>query len=118
MASKTTRRVGNKMSLEEAQERKIQKDAAIAQANKPPTRVSGKKGQKEASKKSEHEQFWDDFATEASHHAAKSERAAKIIRDTVITTKPADRTKPKHVEYQRTTVQKSKVPIKGAKSTK
>ena len=102
------------MTLEEAQERKARQD----EARKPPTRVSCKKSQQEASKKSEHEQFWDDFATEASHHAAKSERAAKIIRDTVITTKPADRTKPKHVEYQRTTVQKSKAPIKGAKSTK
>ena len=105
------------MTLEEAKERKATQDAAIAQANKPAVRVRSKKSQEEASK-SEHERFWDDFATEATHHAAKSEKAAKIIRDTVITTKPADRTKPKHVEYQRTTVQKSKVPIKGAKSTK
>ena len=102
------------MSLEEAKERKATQDAA---AGKPAVRVYGKKSQKEASK-SEHEKFWDDFATEATHHAAKSEKAAKIIRDTVITTKPSDRTQPKKVEYQRTTVQKSKVPIKGAKSTK
>jgi hypothetical protein len=116
MASKTTQRVGTKMTLEEAKERKAKQDEAIAQAKKPPTRVSGKQSQKEANK-SEEQKFWEDFAIETSQHAAKSEKAAKIIRDTVITRKAAGRIKPKDVEYQLTVVEKSKVPIKGAKST-
>ena len=113
MSSKTTLRVGTKMSSEEAKERKAKQDAT---KGKPPTRVRGKKSQEEANKSSEKD-WWADFATEASNHAAKSEKAAKIIRDTVITRKSAGRTKPKDVEYQRTVVEKSKVPIKGAKST-
>ena len=78
---------------------------------KPTHRVRGKTTQA-AVDDAASARFWQEFAGEAAVHAAKSEKAAKIIRDTVITKKAAGRTKPAAVEYQRTTTQKSKVPIK------
>ena len=63
----------------------------------------------------EAEAFWKDFAAESAVHAAKTEKAAKIIRDTVITRKAAGRTVPTKVTYQRTTTESSDVPLKKPK---
>ena len=51
----------------------------------------------------ESEAFWAEFAEHAAAHAAKSEKAAKIIRDTVVTRKAAGRSVPTKVTYQRST---------------
>ena len=74
------------------------------------TAASQKKGEED-----EAEAFWKDFAAESAAHAAKTEKAAKIIRDTVITRKAAGRTVPTKVTYQRTTTESSDVPLKKPK---
>ena len=48
-------------------------------------------------------------------HAAKSEKAAKIIRDCVITRKAPGRAVLSKVTYQRTTTETSNVPLKKGK---
>ena len=63
----------------------------------------------------ESEAFWAEFAKDAAAHAAKSEKAAKIIRDTVITRKAAGRAVPTKVTYQRSTTVSSDVPLKKPK---
>ena len=60
----------------------------------------------------ESEAFWAEFAEHAAAHAAKSEKAAKIIRDTVVTRKATGRTVPTKVTYQRSTTVSSNVPLK------
>ena len=76
--------------------------------SKPTHRTRGKMSQKEHDDK-QAAAFWSEAAN---HAASKIEKAAKIIRDTVITKKAAGRSKPTEVEFQRTTTQKSKMPIK------
>ena len=63
----------------------------------------------------ESEAFWKEFAAEAAAHAAKSEKAAKIIRDCVITRKPPGRTVPSKVTNQRNTTETSNIPLKRGK---
>ena len=63
----------------------------------------------------ESEAFWKEFAAEAAVHAAKSEKAAKIIRHCVITRKPPGRTAPSTVTYLRTTTETSNIPLKRGK---
>ena len=63
----------------------------------------------------ESEAFWKEFAAEAAAHAAKSEKAAKIIRDCVITRKAPGRAVPSKVTYQRTTTETSNIPLKRGK---
>ena len=60
--------------------------------------------------------FWREFAADAAVHAAKSEKAAKIIRDTVITRKAAGRTAPTKVTYRRSTTETSNIPLKNKKA--
>ena len=62
------------------------------------------------------EAFWREFAADAAAHAAKSEKAAKIIRDTVVTRKAAGRTAPTKVTYTRSTTESSNVPLKKTKA--
>ena len=64
----------------------------------------------------ESEAFWREFAADAAAHAAKSEKAAKIIRDTVVTRKAAGRTAPTKVTYTRSTTESSNVPLKKTKA--
>ena len=64
----------------------------------------------------ESEAFWREFAADAAVHAAKSEKAAKIIRDTVITRKAAGRTAPTKVTYRRSTTETSNIPLKNKKA--
>ena len=45
----------------------------------------------------ESEAFWREFAADAAVHAAKSEKAAKVIRDCIITRKAAGRSAPAKV---------------------
>ena len=64
----------------------------------------------------ESEAFWAEFAEHAAAHAAKSEKAAKIIRDTVVTRKAAGRSVLTKVTYQRSTTVSSNVPLKKTKA--
>ena len=76
---------------------------------------SGSSSQKDRDDK-ESEAFWAEFAEHAAAHAAKSEKAAKIIRDTVVTRKAAGRSVPTKVTYQRSTTVSSNVPLKKPKA--
>ena len=64
----------------------------------------------------ESEAFWREFAADAAVHAAKSERAAKVIRDCIITRKAAGRSAPAKVTYTRSTTESSNVPLKKTKA--
>ncbi len=64
----------------------------------------------------ESEAFWREFAANAAAHAAKSEKAAKVIRDCIITRKAAGRSAPAKVTYTRSTMESSNVPLKKTKA--
>ena len=84
----------------------------------PMKRAAPKRGQDSERDKAdgESEAFWREFAADAAVHAAKSEKAAKIIRDTVITRKAAGRTAPTKVTYRRSTTETSNIPLKNKKA--
>ena len=84
----------------------------------PLARAAPKRGQESQKNRDEREaeEFWRDYVAEAAVHAAKSEKAAKIIRDTVITRKAAGRTVPTKVTYTRSTTETSNVPLKNKKA--
>ncbi len=84
----------------------------------PLARAAPKRGQESQKDRDdrESEEFWRDYAADAAVHAAKSEKAAKIIRDTVVTRKAAGRTAPTKVTYTRSTTESSNVPLKKTKA--
>ena len=82
-------------------------------APRAPTR--GSESQQERDDR-ESEAFWREFAADAAVHAAKSEKAAKVIRDCIITRKAAGRSAPTKVTYTRSTTESSNVPLKKTKA--
>ena len=83
--------------------------------SKPTHKTYGKASQAEHDAKRDASMsaaLFGDYADEVERHAKKAAKLAKVIRDTTITTKPANRDGPTRKQYVRTVTEKSLHPIK------